>query len=95
MDASQITPEAVESVEKLLKTRGGSFEPTTAKRASAACAPLAAWVRANLAYAGALARVRPLQVQQAKLHKLVCFQGFVMLMSTFPLFFLACYLTSM
>ncbi|KAL0883823.1 hypothetical protein ABMA27_015910 [Loxostege sticticalis] len=69
MDASQITPEAVESVEKLLKTRGGSFEPTTAKRASAACAPLAAWVRANLAYAGALARVRPLQVQQAKLHK--------------------------
>ncbi|XP_063823748.1 cytoplasmic dynein 2 heavy chain 1-like [Ostrinia nubilalis] len=46
-----------------------SFEPATAKRASAACAPLAAWVRANLAYAAAAARVRPLQAQQARLHK--------------------------
>ncbi|XP_028177728.1 cytoplasmic dynein 2 heavy chain 1-like isoform X2 [Ostrinia furnacalis] len=69
MDASQISPEAAESVEKLLKTRGSSFEPATAKRASAACAPLAAWVRANLAYAAAAARVRPLQAQQARLHK--------------------------
>ncbi|RVE44280.1 hypothetical protein evm_011075 [Chilo suppressalis] len=68
LDASQITAEAAESVERLLKSRGSSFEAATARRASAACAPLAAWVRANLAYAGALHRVRPLQLQQARLH---------------------------
>ncbi|KAJ8724956.1 hypothetical protein PYW07_015914 [Mythimna separata] len=69
MDASQISPAALASVQKLLETRGGSFEPATAKRASAACAPLAAWVRANLHYASALQRVQPLQAHQAKLHK--------------------------
>ncbi|KAJ8726931.1 hypothetical protein PYW08_015328 [Mythimna loreyi] len=69
MDASQISPAALASVQKLLETRGSSFEPATAKRASAACAPLAAWVRANLHYAAALQRVQPLQAHQAKLHK--------------------------
>ncbi|XP_034825556.2 cytoplasmic dynein 2 heavy chain 1 [Maniola hyperantus] len=69
LDASQISAEAVLSVEKLLEKRGASFEQATAKRASAACAPLAAWVRANLAYARALARVQPLQLQQRQLHK--------------------------
>ncbi|KAJ2950704.1 hypothetical protein O0L34_g8964 [Tuta absoluta] len=69
LDASQISPEAVQSVQKLLERRGGSFEQATAKRASAACAPLAAWVKANLAYADALARVQPLQQQQRQLHK--------------------------
>ncbi|CAB3224979.1 unnamed protein product [Arctia plantaginis] len=69
MDASQISPSALASVQKLLETRGSSFEAATAKRASAACAPLAAWVRANLHYAAALQRVQPLQTYQAKLHK--------------------------
>lgn len=69
MDASQISPAALASVQKLLETRGSSFEAATAKRASAACAPLAAWVRANLHYAAALQRVQPLQTYQAKLHK--------------------------
>ncbi|CAG5009427.1 unnamed protein product [Parnassius apollo] len=69
LDASQISDEAVQSVQKLLERRGASFEPATARRASAACAPLAAWVRANLHYAAALARVQPLQHQQARLHK--------------------------
>ncbi|XP_047023303.1 cytoplasmic dynein 2 heavy chain 1 [Helicoverpa zea] len=69
MDASQISPTALASVQRLLETRGGSFEPATAKRASAACAPLVAWVKANLHYAAALQRVQPLQAHQAKLHK--------------------------
>ncbi|KAM3968298.1 LOW QUALITY PROTEIN: dynein cytoplasmic heavy chain beethoven [Aphomia sociella] len=69
LDASQISPEAVSSVQRLLQRRGGSFEQAAARRASAACAPLAAWVRANLAYADALARVQPLQQQQRELHK--------------------------
>ncbi|XP_022829187.1 cytoplasmic dynein 2 heavy chain 1 [Spodoptera litura] len=69
LDASQISPAALASVQKLLESRGGSFEPATAKRASAACAPLAAWVRANIHYAAALQRVQPLQAHQAKLAK--------------------------
>ncbi|CAH2091876.1 unnamed protein product [Euphydryas editha] len=64
LDASQISAEAVQSVQRLLQRRGASFEEAAARRASAACAPLAAWVRANLAYALALARVRPLQERQ-------------------------------
>ncbi|KAG7305419.1 hypothetical protein JYU34_009490 [Plutella xylostella] len=67
LDASQITPEAVQSVQRLLETRGSSFEAAAARRASAACAPLAAWVRANVEHARALARVQPLQLQQAQL----------------------------
>ncbi|CAD0198891.1 unnamed protein product [Chrysodeixis includens] len=69
LDASQISPAALASVQRLLESRGASFAPATAKRASAACAPLAAWVRANLHYAAALQRVQPLQAHQAKLHK--------------------------
>ncbi|XP_050362992.1 cytoplasmic dynein 2 heavy chain 1 [Nymphalis io] len=68
LDARQISPEAVQSVERLLQRRGASFEQAAARRASAACAPLAAWVRANLDYARALARVRPLQDRQRQLH---------------------------
>ncbi|CAF4954820.1 unnamed protein product [Pieris macdunnoughi] len=69
LDASHISPEAIESVQRLLEKRGASFEQATARRASAACAPLAAWVHANLAHAHALLRVKPLQTQQRQLHK--------------------------
>ncbi|XP_045525458.1 cytoplasmic dynein 2 heavy chain 1 [Pieris brassicae] len=69
LDASHISPEAIESVQRLLEKRGASFEQATARRASAACAPLAAWVHANLAHAQALLRVKPLQAQQRHLHK--------------------------
>ena len=60
-------------MERLLERRGASFEQAAARRASAACAPLAAWVRANLAHARALARVRPLQLQQRQLHQCVLY----------------------
>lgn len=68
LDASQISPAALQNVQRLLEKRGASFEASTAKRASAACAPLAAWVRANVEYACALQRVQPLQAHQARLH---------------------------
>ncbi|KAI8440127.1 hypothetical protein MSG28_001532 [Choristoneura fumiferana] len=48
LDASQINPEAAASVQRLLDRRGASFEPSVAKRASAACAPLAAWCAPTL-----------------------------------------------
>ncbi|XP_061706791.1 cytoplasmic dynein 2 heavy chain 1 [Cydia pomonella] len=69
LDARQISPAAAASVARLLERRGASFEPAAARRASAAAAPLAAWVRANLAYAAALDKVQPLQLQQAQLHR--------------------------
>ncbi|XP_050677031.1 cytoplasmic dynein 2 heavy chain 1-like [Leptidea sinapis] len=69
LDASQISSESIKSVERLLERRGASFEESTARRASAACAPLAAWVRANLQHAAALARVEPLQRDLRDLHR--------------------------
>ncbi|CAH2063387.1 unnamed protein product, partial [Iphiclides podalirius] len=65
----QISGEAAASVQRLLERRGASFEQAAARRASAACAPLAAWVKANLDYANALRRVQPLQMQQRELHR--------------------------
>ncbi|XP_013145919.1 PREDICTED: cytoplasmic dynein 2 heavy chain 1-like, partial [Papilio polytes] len=69
LDARQVSAASVQAVRQLVQRRGASFEPAAARRASAACAPLAAWVRANLDYAAALARVTPLQLQQAQLHR--------------------------
>ncbi|XP_063374788.1 cytoplasmic dynein 2 heavy chain 1 isoform X3 [Cydia amplana] len=69
LDARQISPAAAASVARLLERRGASFQPAAARRASAAAAPLAAWVQANLAYAAALDKVQPLQLQQAQLHR--------------------------
>ena len=43
-DARKIAPESRRAVEQLLVRRQNSFDPTVAKRASAAAAPLAAWV---------------------------------------------------
>ncbi|XP_072941902.1 cytoplasmic dynein 2 heavy chain 1 [Epargyreus clarus] len=69
LDASQVSEEAVSAVQKLVASRAASFEASAARRASAACAPLAAWVRAQLAHAAAARRVRPLQENQRQLMK--------------------------
>uniref|UniRef100_A0A803YLT1 Cytoplasmic dynein 2 heavy chain 1 n=2 Tax=Meleagris gallopavo TaxID=9103 RepID=A0A803YLT1_MELGA len=47
-DARNIPKEIRESVEELLSRNRTSFDPKNAKRASAAAAPLAAWVTANV-----------------------------------------------
>lgn len=46
-----------------------NFNLQNAKRASAAAAPLAAWVRANLDYSTILERVAPLQKEKDDLIK--------------------------
>jgi dynein heavy chain 2, cytosolic len=56
-------------VEQLLAKRQESFDPRTAKRASAAAAPLAAWVQANVRYSQVLERIAPLEQEQAALQK--------------------------
>ena len=45
------------------------FVSQNAKRASAAAAPLAAWVKANVQYAKVLERIEPLEKEQASLAK--------------------------
>lgn len=58
-------------MEKLLSTHGASFSEKTAKRASVACAPLAAWVVANVKYANVLHKIAPLEAEQRTLSQLV------------------------
>ena len=42
-------------------------DPQNAKRASAAAAPLAAWVKANVQYSHVLEKIEPLEREQAGL----------------------------
>jgi dynein heavy chain 2, cytosolic len=69
LDPSQITPENCASVEKLLRTKGDSFELKNAKRASAAAAPLTQWVKANVTYAKVMQSIKPLEREQNELKR--------------------------
>lgn len=66
-DARRSTAASLEAVEKLIKERPDSFDEKTAKRASIAAAPLAAWVLANLQYGKILVQVAPLEREQRQL----------------------------
>uniref|UniRef100_A0A7N9ATV1 Cytoplasmic dynein 2 heavy chain 1 n=1 Tax=Mastacembelus armatus TaxID=205130 RepID=A0A7N9ATV1_9TELE len=66
-EARNITPDIRQSVEELLNRNKASFDPKNAKRASAAAAPLAAWVKANVQYSHVLERIEPLEREQAGL----------------------------
>lgn len=66
-DARRSTSTSLEAVAKLIKERPDSFEEKTAKRASVAAAPLAAWVLANLQYGQILEQVAPLEREQRQL----------------------------
>lgn len=64
-----IMPENRQDVEKLLKKNGNSFELDVARRASAAAAPLAQWVKANVQFSKILEKIMPLEEEQNKLKK--------------------------
>ncbi|OTF78461.1 cytoplasmic dynein 2 heavy chain 1-like protein [Euroglyphus maynei] len=66
-DCHKITPEIRIKVEQLLKKRSDSFQSATAKRASAAAAPLAEWVKANVEYSAVLHKIEPLELELKKL----------------------------
>lgn len=70
-DARRSTSASLEAVAKLVKERPDSFEEKTAKRASIAAAPLAAWVLANLQYGQILQQVAPLEREQRQLAEYV------------------------
>ncbi|KAJ3590901.1 hypothetical protein NHX12_008849, partial [Muraenolepis orangiensis] len=63
-EARDVTHEIRESVEELLHRNKASFDPKNAKRASAAAAPLAAWVKANVQYSHVMERIGPLEKEQ-------------------------------
>lgn len=66
-DCHKITPEMRIKVEQLLEKRSESFNSATAKRASAAAAPLAEWVKATVEYSGVLHKIEPLEMELKKL----------------------------
>ncbi|VDM42915.1 unnamed protein product [Toxocara canis] len=66
-DARRITPEVSKKVTALIKSKESSFDPKNAKRASAAAAPLAAWVCANLQYSSILEKISPLEQEKNEL----------------------------
>lgn len=51
--------------------RKESFDDKVARRASAAAAPLAAWVHANVSYSRVLERITPLEQEQANLRRYI------------------------
>lgn len=50
-----------------MASKKDSFDQKSAKRASVAAAPLAAWVEANVKYSKVLDKIRPLEREQHKL----------------------------
>lgn len=66
-DCHKVTPEMRMKVEQLLEKKSDSFNTATAKRASAAAAPLAEWVRATVEYSRVLHKIEPLEMELKKL----------------------------
>ena len=66
-DTHNINEKIREAVEELLRKNKDSFEASAAKRASAAAAPLAAWVKANVRFSVVLEKIGPLKKEQASL----------------------------
>ena len=64
-DAGRVARATREGVAKVLKDKAESFKPEVITRASTAAAPLAAWVKAVIAYAEVAERVEPLSRELA------------------------------
>ncbi|KAH8376856.1 hypothetical protein KR093_001749 [Drosophila rubida] len=69
LDPAHISPENCQAVERLLAAKGDSYESKNAKRASAAAAPLAAWVQASVRYARVIQSIKPLEREQQQLQR--------------------------
>ena len=68
-DARKVTTDIRDQAEVLLKENASSFDPANAKRGSAAAAPLAAWVKANVKFSYVLEKIGPLEKEQNQLKK--------------------------
>ena len=59
-DARLVSKDIRKKVNKLIQEKPMSFEQSVIQGVSRACAPLAAWVRANVKYSEALLKIEPL-----------------------------------
>lgn len=62
-DASQVTNSMRNKVNKLIQSKPLSFEQANINNVSRACAPLAAWVKANVMYSEVLLKIEPLTAE--------------------------------
>jgi dynein heavy chain 2 len=62
-DAKRINPELRKNVAKLLKKKAASFDDANIARVSAAAAPMASWVKANIRYSLVIQKIEPLQAE--------------------------------
>ncbi len=68
-DARRINAKSRAKVENLLETKSNSFDPAVAKKASSVAAPLASWVLANVKFSYVTDKIKPLEAEQARLHR--------------------------
>jgi len=74
-DATSVTNAMRAKVNKLIASKPMSFEQANITNVSRACAPLAAWVQANVAYSEVLLKIAPLTAELSGLmSKLAKFQ---------------------
>lgn len=69
LNPARISVENCNAVEKLMNTKSESFDAKNAKRASAAAAPLATWVIANVKYCKVVQSIKPLEDEQEQLQR--------------------------
>lgn len=68
-DAKQLTNDIIKNVQRHLAAYKESFEDSVIRSASQAVAPLAQWVKANIAFFSVLERVEPLRIKSDQLTK--------------------------
>ena len=74
-DASMVTEKMRKKVNKIIQSKPMSFDAASIMNVSRACAPLAAWVKANVKYSEVLLKIEPLTAElNGLLHKLEKFQ---------------------
>jgi dynein heavy chain 2 len=59
-DARNVSKDIRNKVNKLIAEKPSSFEQSVIQNVSRACAPLAAWVKANVKYSEVLLKIEPL-----------------------------------
>lgn len=62
-DAKRISDELRKTVSKMIKKKAQSFEAANIQRVSAAAAPMAAWVKANIRYSLVIEKIEPLEAE--------------------------------
>jgi dynein heavy chain 2 len=62
-DAKRISVDLRKKVSKMIKSKAASFDAANIQRVSAAAAPMAAWVKANIRYSLVIEKIEPLEAE--------------------------------